>query len=260
MAIASRILSELKGMKRLCPSSLDEEFKMQRRLGNNLVKSQGKYLAHTDLIEAFTERSRRLVTHEPLLRFMENAKAPDEKVERLFIVEENIVGAENRRTLSSFMMPIITSHSFPDQICPSAPITQRLRRIAEIQERVLRSNFQDIQKNQIAVALDTAAQRLETRARFLASLEVKLVNPVERAQTLIRLCSTGVFTQGDLMMKAKRLLMASLSKPGFLNVYVSQLQRERPGGIDRKQALIEWAEQLEAIGIPPEDAIRALAA
>mgnify|MGYP003345587101 CR=1 FL=1 len=33
-AIAGRILSELKGMKRLCPSSLEEEFKMLRRLAN----------------------------------------------------------------------------------------------------------------------------------------------------------------------------------------------------------------------------------
>ena len=260
MAIASRILSELRGMKRLCPSSIEDEFKMQRRLGNNLVKSQGKYLAHKDLIDAFTERSRRLVTHEPLYQFLEPAKAPDEKLERLLVVEENIVGAVNRRTLSTFMMPIITSNSFEDHICPGAPLTQRMRRIAEIQERVLRSNFQDVQKNQIAVALDTAAQRLETRSRFLASLEVKIVNPVERAQTLIRLCSAGIFTQGDLMMKARRLLMAAISKPGFLNGYISQLKRERPEGIDKKEALSEWAAQLEGIGIPPEDALRALAA
>jgi hypothetical protein len=260
MAIASRILSELKGMKRLCPSSLEEEFKMQRRLGNNLVKSNGKYLEHQDLIDAFTERSRRLVTHEPLYRFLETAKTPDEKLERLLVVEENIVGAENRRTLSSFMMPIITSSSFEDQIHPGAPLTQRLRRIVEIQERILRSNFQDVQKNHIAVALDIAAQRLETRTKFLASLEIKFANPVERAQALIKLCAAGVFTQGDLMMKARRLLMASISKPGFLNAYVSQLDRERPGGVDRKQALAEWAAQLEAIGIAPEDAMRALAA
>jgi hypothetical protein len=158
------------------------------------------------------------------------------------------------------MMPIITSNSFEDQVCPGAPLTQRFRRIVEIQERVLRSSFQDVQKNQLAVALDMAAQRLETRTKFLASLEIKLVNPVERAQTLIKLCSAGVFTQGDLMMKARRLLMASLSKPGFLNGYISQLERERSGAVDRDQALSEWAAQLEAIGIAPEDALRAMAA
>ena len=260
MAIASRILTELKGMKRLCPNSLEDEFKMQRRLGNNLVRSNGKYLAHQDLIDAFTERSRRLVTHEPLYRFLETAKTPDEKLERLLVVEENIVGAVNRRTLSSFMMPIITSNNFEDHVLPGAPLTQRLRRIAEIQERVLRSSFQDVQKNQLAVALDTAAQKVETRSRFLASLEFKLTNPVERAQMLLKLCSAGVFTQGDMMMKAKRLLMASLSKPGFMDTYVTQLAKQQPGAVDREKAVTEWATQLEAIGIAPEDAMRALAA
>jgi hypothetical protein len=62
------------------------------------------------------------------------------------------------------------------------------------------------------------------------------------------------------MMKARRLLMASLSKPGFLNGYISQLERERSGAVDRDQALSEWAAQLEAIGIAPEDALRAMAA
>lgn len=259
MAVASRILAELKGMKRLCPSALENEFKMQRRLGNKLVLGQGKYLAHKDIITAFTERSRRLVTNEPLQQFMEAAKTSDEKLERLMVVEENVVGPENRRSLSAFMMPIITSNSFEDQVLPGAPLPQRLRRLAEIQERVLRSGFQDVQKNQLAVALDEVAQRLETRARFFASLEAKIANPVERAQTLIKLCTAGVFTQGDLMMKAKRLLIASLSKPGFLNTYFAQLEKERPGA-DRGKALGEWTAQLESVGIPPEDTRRALAA
>src|SRR6185295_11435684 len=44
-AIAARILSELKGMKRLCPCPLDEELKMLPRLANQLVRGQGKYLS-----------------------------------------------------------------------------------------------------------------------------------------------------------------------------------------------------------------------
>jgi hypothetical protein len=63
-----------------------------------------------------------------------------------------------------------------------------------------------------------------------------------------------------MMMKAKRLLMAAISKPGFLNGYISQLERERPEIVDKKGALSEWAAQLEGIGIPAEDALRALAA
>jgi len=259
-AIAGRIFAELKGLKRLCPNSLEDEFKMLRRLGNLLVRGQGRYFSPEDLIGAFTERSRHLVIQETLQQFMQTAKTSDEKLERLLALEENVVGAENKRTLSTFMMPIVTSNNFEDKICAGAPVPQRLRRVAELQERVMKSGFQHDQKNQIAMALDVAAQHIEERAKFLASIEARLANPIERAQTLLKLCSAGVFTQGDLMMKARRLLMASLAKPGFLASYVAQLRQERRAEIDRDQVLGELAGQLEGIGIAHEDALRALAA
>lgn len=259
-AIAGRIVAELKGLNRLCPISFEDEFKMLRRLGNQLVRGQGKYLSHEDIVAAFTERSRRLVTHEPLRQFMTSAKSSDEKLERLFVVEENIVGAKNKRTLSTFVMPIITSNNFEDQLCAGAPTPQRLRRVAELQERVLSSGFQDFQKNQIAVALDGVALRIEERTKFLASIEARLVNPIERAQTLLKLCAAGVFTQGDLMMKARRLLISSMAKPGFLAAYIAQLEQERRAGVNRDEVVAELAGQLEGIGIAPEDALRAIAA
>jgi hypothetical protein len=259
-AIATRILLELKGLKRLCPSSLEEEFKMLRRLANQLVRGQGRYLSHEDLIGAFTERSKRLVTHEPLLQFMASAKAPDEKIERLLTVEENIIGAENKRTLSTFMMPIITSRSFEDELCAGGTVLQRLKRTAELQERVLRSGFQDVQKNQIAVALDGVAQRIEQQSKFLASLEARVASPVERARTILKLCAGRAFTQGDLSMKARRMLIAAISKPGFLTNYMAQVQAEKNAVIDRDAALAEFAGQLASAGIAQEDAMRALAA
>jgi hypothetical protein len=261
-AIATRIVAELKGMKRLCPKSIDEEFRTLRRLGNQLIQGQGKYLSNEDIVAAFHERSKRLVTDEPLLQFMQNAKTSDERLERLLVVEENIVGAENKRNLASFMVPMIISNGFENQLCSGAPIPQRLRRVAELQERVLRSGFQDVQKNQIAVALDAVAQRIDERSRFLASIEAKTSDPIDRVETLLRLCTAGVFTQGDLMMKARRLLMGCLTKPGFLSTYIAHLECQRSSGssVDRDQVLANLATQLEKIGVAQEDAMRALAA
>ncbi len=125
---------------------------------------------------------------------------------------------------------------------------------------MLRSGFQDVQKNQIAIALDAVAQRIEERAKFLASIEMRFVNPVERAQTLLKLFGARVFTQGDLTVKARRLLMASLAKPGFLSAYIAQQAAQKKAAIDRDAVLAELAGQLESIGIAPEDALRALAA
>src|SRR5258708_36052561 len=139
---------------------------------------------------AFTERSKRLVSHEPLLQFMQTAKTQDEKVERLLMVEENIVGVENKRMLSSFVVPLITSANFEAELCAGAPVPQRLRRVAELQERVLRSGFQDVQKNQIAMALETVALRIEERAESLGSLEARAANNAERVQMPLKLCTT----------------------------------------------------------------------
>jgi hypothetical protein len=259
-AIAARIMGELKGLKRLCPNSLDDEFKMLRRLGNSLVRAQGKYLSHQDLVGAFAERSKRLVTHEPLQQFMASAKTPDEKFERLLTVEENVVGAENKRTLASFIMPIVTSNGFEAQLLAAAPVPQRLRRVVELQERVLRTGFPEIEKNQIAIALDSVALHIDERSKFLASLESRIANPAERAQTLLRFFVAGIFTQGDFTMKARRLLMTSLAKPGFLVSYTEKLGQERHQPIARDAAVAELAAELECTGIAIKDALKVLAA
>ena len=39
-------MAELKSVKRLCPDSLVDELKMLRRIANQLVLGQGKYLSH----------------------------------------------------------------------------------------------------------------------------------------------------------------------------------------------------------------------
>ncbi len=259
-AIAERILTELKGMKRLCPDSLDDELKMLRRLANHLVRGQGKYLSHEDLIGAFIDRSKRLVTHEPLAQFMASAKTGDEKVDRLLTIEESLIGVENKRTLCSFIVPIIGSNGFENQLCAGGSPVQRLRRATELQERVLRSGFQDIEKARIASALDAVAVQIEKRTGFLASLETRLTNPVERAQAILKLCTANIFTEGELSAKVRRQLLAALAKPGFLAGYVAQVGREKKTAVDRDEVLTELVGRLEQAGIAPEDGLRAVAA
>jgi len=167
-AIASRILTELKGMKRLSPASLDDEFAMMHRLNGTLVRARGRYLQHEDVLAIFVERSKRLVTHEPLLQYMQTARTPDQKLERLLTVEENIIGAENKRELATFIMPLITSQGFESQL-PQG-VVARLQRIVVLQDRVLHAGFQEVQMNQLAAALDAVAKGIEDRARLLASL------------------------------------------------------------------------------------------
>src|SRR3984957_4417322 len=103
-AVADRIVAEFKSTKRLVPDSVVEELKALRSLANKVVMGVGKYLSHEDLVASFTLRSKRLVTQEVLSAHIEGAQ-PDEKVERLLFVEENVIGTENKRQLAGFVLP-----------------------------------------------------------------------------------------------------------------------------------------------------------
>jgi hypothetical protein len=254
--VAARLLSELRGVKRLCPASWDKEILMLRRLANALVQACGKYLAHEDVIEAFTDRSRRFVTHEPLFQYLQDAKSPDEKVARLLTVEENIIGAENKRELATFILPHIALHAFEEQL--GNGVLAKLKRVAELQARVLRSGFQDVQKNHLSATLDGVAKSIEERAKLLASIETRFANPVERAQALLKLAGAGALPQGDLHAKARKMLMAALASPGFFAAYVEKQQqdKERPPSSD--MVLHELTTELRAFGFTHEEALRVL--
>jgi len=259
-AIANRIMSEFKSAKRLCPASLEEEFKTLRRIANRLVLGIGKYLSHEDLIGAFTLRSKRLVTHETLGEHMADAATPDERLERLLFVEENIIGAENKRLLASFVVPIITASNFEFHfILAKTPVIARLQRLASLQARVMRSGFQEHQRHEMVDHLDRIACLVEGRAKLFESIEAKPTSPVDKAVTILKLCNGGVLTEGRLMAQARELILGYMGKPGFLTTYIAHASQ---GGekIAADEAMAELMQTLGKAGISAETGLKAIAA
>jgi hypothetical protein len=259
-AIANRIMAEFKSAKRLCPSSLEEEFKSLRQIANRLVLGIGKYLSHEDLIGVFTLRSKRLVTHETLGEHMADAATPDEKLERLLFVEENIIGAENKRLLATFVIPVITASNFEFHFTQSkAPVFTRLHKLAALQARVRRSGFQDNQRQEMAELLDKLACLVESRAKLFDSIDAKSPSLVEKALTMLKLCGGGMLTEGRLAAQARENILCYLGKPGFLAAYVAHAAR----GDDHPAADIAVAELMRALdkaGIATEAGMKAIAA
>lgn len=259
-AIAQRLMAELKSVKRLCPASLVEEFQTLRRIADRLVRGLGKYLSHDDLIDVFTLRSRRLVTHETLSEHLADAQSPDEKLARLLSVEENIIGAENKRRLATFILPVLTAPAFESHFQnPKVPPLARLQVLANLQSRALRSGFQDNQKREIADILDRIASDIEAHAKLLDSVVATGASPVERATRLLRLCTGGLLTEGRLSSRARELVLAQLSKPGFLSGYAAQQARagEKP---DAEAAMTELVTVLGKAGISAEAGLKVIAA
>ncbi len=261
-ALAGRILAELKSVKRLVPNSLTDELKALRRIANKLVLGQGKYLRNEDLIAAFTLRSKRIVTHESIGAHLNEAATPDEKLERLLFVEENIIGVENKRHLASFILPVLTSSAFENHfLAAKTPPMERMARLAELQARVRRAGFQDKEKREIADALDKMAVEIESRAKLFDSIENRVVSHVEKAIALLRLSTSGALTEGRLSAKARTLIVSHLGKPGFLSGYTQHVAKFRPDQkADSQAAMSELVQTLEKAGITPETGLKNIAA
>jgi hypothetical protein len=259
-AIANRILAEIKSVKRLSHDSMGEELRLLRRIANDLVLAQGKYLAYEDLIAAFTLRSRRLIAQESIGEYLDGAASPDEKLERLLIVEENIIGQENKRNLGAFVVPVVTSAQFETHfVNGKTPALSRLKRLADLQGRVRRSTFQDIQRRELADVLDRIALLVEGQSKLLDAIAMKAATPTEMAVTVLKLFTGGMLTEGKLSAKARDMVVACLSRPGFLTGYVAHLgaQGAKP---DAETAMHELMQTLQKAGITPETGLRSIAA
>lgn len=260
MTVAHRITAELRSIKKLCPTALPDEMKILRQIANKMVGAPEKYVSHDDLIAAFTLRSRRIVSHESISEHLAETVHPDEKLERILQIEENIVGAENKRKLAAFALPIVTSVAFEDHFSSSkTPALARLRRLGELHARIRRASFQEAEKQDLLARLDKIACELETRARILAAIEERGSNPAEKAIAVLSLCSSSTFTEGKLSAKARAIILAQISKPGFFTSYISRVSAgaEKP---DAEIAMCELIRSLEAAGIPPETGLKAIAA
>ena len=258
-AVANRIISEFKSNKRLCPEFMVEELKTLRSMANRIVMGVGKYLSHEDLIAAFTLRSKRLVGQEALGEYIAEA-GPDERIERILFIEDNIIGAENKRQLASYIMPVLNSAAFENFFHnPKAPLLQRLQRLAQLQSRVRRSGFIDVTRDEIAGRMDMLAVQIEARGKLFASIQARPTSPVEKAQTLLKLATGGILTEGVLASGARDLILGYLSQPGFLTGYMAAQAKD--GETPNNEAVMaELMETLGKAGITAETGLKSIAA
>jgi hypothetical protein len=179
---------------------------------------------------------------------------PDEKMERLLFVEENIIGIENKRQLGGFVLPVLNSAAFENFFQNSkVPPLSRLQRLAQLQGRVRRASFVDVQRDEIAQKIDRLAWDVALRGRLFESLEAKNQTHVEKVQTLLKLTTSGFFTDGLVMAKVRDMVLISVGKPGFLTAYFAG----QPASDENMAALMV---ELNKIGITDEMGLSSIAA
>ena len=146
-------------------------------------------------------------------------------------MEDNIIGAENKRQLATFVMPVLNSAAFENHFHESQDCRcwQRLQRLAQLQARVRRSGFIDVTARGNRRQDGRAGVQMEARGKLFESIEARTANPVEKAQTLLKLATGGILTEGQLADRARELILGYLAKPGFLTGYMAAASQGRRG-------------------------------
>jgi hypothetical protein len=231
-------------------------------VANSMVLGDPRYLSHENLVAAFTLRSRRLVSNEAIGEYLATSQAPDDQVEGLLTIEDNIVGADNKKQLGLVLRKILSSPDFSDYfVTNSTPAMARLRRLAELQARARRSNFRDDMREEFVDGLDRIASDVEQRGRVFKSLQENLPAPAERAMAILKLCTNNALTEGRVRGKARDMVLGALAQPGFLKSYLAQVKGDAPSlAVNPEHAMSELIELLELAGIPPEAGLKSIAA
>lgn len=259
LTVAARLIAEIKCNKRLCPDSIDGELHMLRKIAELAAQGVGKYLSRENLTAAIDLRSQRFVAYENLNEHLSEFVLPGEKLDRLFYVEKFILGVRNKQRLAAFSKHLIGTTEFQGYFrSQRISAMKRLRRLASLNQSALGCGFKKKQRLEIADSLDAIANDIACNAKLFVTLEAMPASHAEKVLTLLKLFSSGTFTEGRLSAKARALTIAHLSQPGFLAGYVAL--KSKSGESNTAAAAAELMAILQKIGISPETGRKAIAA
>ncbi len=255
-AVSLRVQAELKSKKRLCPTSIVDEIKAIRTIAGALTRAAGPCLAPEELTAAFTLRSRLVANERALNEVVADTSTPDDKIERILYVLEQVVGGASRNEIGRYLMRLISSAGFEGHYLTAkqAPDVM-LKRLADMQDHILRSSLAKEMREDIAAVLDRLAVQVETKTGFFKLLEAKGRNGVEVALSYLRLCKGGL-TQGRLSDRAYKAALKCTAQPNFTSTARSCAAAAAEAG-DR-DALGDLASLLE-MAVNPAEPSRILA-
>ena len=245
-ALAERILAEIRSFQRFHPNSFEQELDSMRHLAQHLVVGVGPHLTIDAITEAFAVRSKRLVTPESIEAYLVGAETAEERIDRLVELEENVVGAQSKKAVAGFMMPILSSPKTELQIGGEGkPVTARLRRVTEFQAAIKATHFDEMDKREILKSLDLLGSRIAERWGFFKSIEQRPVSTAEKTLALLRLIAHDVIPDGECAMRANALVTALVRRSDFMPTLMPD---ELPES-DRQARLAEFKTLYDQAGL-----------
>lgn len=202
--IATNILKDLERPKRLRPSSVRDEVRLARDLASRLVICADSTLPADALIKAFASRSARLLQPEIIDELLRHARGPDEELDRLIALEENLVGEANKQKLAGYIRSTLGSpRSESWYIRGDAKPLERLAKLTSQQSKILKGKYPERDRRELAANFDALGMKIVDESKIMNMVEAGDRPALDKATGLLRLATGGALPIGNCSADAQ---------------------------------------------------------
>ena len=203
VALAKNVMAELIGPRRLRPSDPRGEIEVIRALAMALSAGGVDCLLPADIQEAFTVRSRMLVTADFIENYLgRSSYAVDDALAMIHLVE-NVIGAANKRQAARYLSAGISGLRFENEFrfgAESPPA--RLRVLAKLQKSVSRCGLAVEDYKPIQAKIGEVAALVESETKLVQQLGRAQKAPIQRLILLLEMAIGDAAPLGSVSEKA----------------------------------------------------------
>lgn len=205
-----RIISELRGPRRLRPSDAMSEIELLRAMAVVLTMAGGDDAQREDLTNAFVERSRMLVSSTFIEALLQGADDAAEELERLVWLCENVAGVANKREAARWMLTILTGVKFERVMREShRAVGQKLRQLAGLQQRIAAAQLNEKDTQEAHERLGQLGGVMAQEAQVIRQI-ARTPQPVQRLGALLSFATGQAAPLGPLSDQARAEVMRQL--------------------------------------------------
>lgn len=213
-ALARMVLRELMSPRRLRPRDAPGEIDILRALAMSLTATAGRLLTLDEIQNAFTERSKSLVTADFVAAYVKDCDTVLCEAEQLTRLCENVTGGANKRSAARWLLACVGSLRFESEMRRhSGGATHALLSLAVLQRSVRASALSASDEEQILTAIGTVGGAVEAEARIVAQLARSPAPAPARLRALLRLAAADGGPSGPCADRAKVEALKLLRTP-----------------------------------------------
>lgn len=212
--LARMVLRELRSPRRLRPADPEGEIDILRALAMTLTATAGRLLTLEEVQDAFTERSKSLVTADFVAAFVKSCQTVMCEAEHLMRLCENVTGATNKRSAARWLHACLSSLRFETEMRRSElPPGQVLAQLASLQRAAAKVELSPSDEAQICEALGKVGGAVEGGARLIDQM-LRAPAPVpQKLQVLLRLAAGETGPSGPVGARARAEALKLLRHP-----------------------------------------------